>query len=116
MLPLSVSQLVEDGATYSNSDVEVVGWVVDRFEHRAIYDTRDTTTTRYRHGIWLTGQLPERQTVRGDGPLHGLRVKVSGKFHCQPGGGAGHMNLWAAWIGVRSYEVIADNGELGASE
>src|SRR5207245_11642009 len=68
-----------------------------------------------RQGIWLSGALPQRRTVRGDGPLHGLRVKLSGKFHWEPKRGAGHMGLWRAWLGVKSCDVIDSTAELGAA-
>jgi hypothetical protein len=112
----SVKQLVEGGAPYSNSDVELEGWVVDRFEHRAIYDTMaDATGRNYGHGVWMSGALPRRKFVRGDGPLHGLRVKLHGKFHWQPRSGAGPMSLFPAWIGVRTLEVLSPSAEPSAA-
>ncbi len=116
MLVLSVNQLIEEGATHSNSEVEVVGWAVDRFEHRAIYDSQAAAmsaaaaiTPSSSHGIQIRGTLPERKTIRGDGPLHGLRVKLTGKFHWQP-----RSLLWPAWIGVKSHEVIDQIAEPDA--
>jgi len=117
MTVISVSQLVQEGASHADKDVEVVGWVVDRFEHRAIYGTEtDAVDQCHRRGIWMAGSLPQRQTVRGDGPLHGLHVKVRGRFHHQPRSGAGHMGLFPAWIGVKTYEVLDQIAETGCTE
>lgn len=118
MNAFTVSQLLSEGAAHANLDVEVVGWVVDRFEHRAIYDTGAGKLGRgpgQSQGIWLSGALPECRTVRGKGPLHGLRAKLSGKFHWQPRSGAGHMGLWPAWLGVKSYEVLDPIAEPDAT-
>ena len=102
---LTVSDLLASGTSHADAEVAVVGWVWDRFEHRAIYDSPPSSVQPERSsGIWLEGQLPTRRASHGDGPLHGKRVVVAGKFHWQPNRGAGHFSLWPAWIGVRRVE------------
>lgn len=104
---LTVSDLLASGPSHADSEVVVVGWVWDRFEHRAIYDSLPSSGhPEPSAGIWLAGQFPARRTSVGAGPLHGQRVVIAGKFHWQPNTGAGHLSLWLAWIGVRLVECM----------
>lgn len=97
----SVGALLAQGARQNQQEVCVSGWIWDRFEHRAIYDSL-TTAPDPKIGICVTGQLPNRPTGRGDGPLHGQWVQLTGVFHWQPKRGAGRSGLWPAWLGVKS--------------
>ena len=106
--PLTISDLLVSGASHADSEIAVVGWVWDRFEHCAIYDSLPSLGhPEPSAGVWLAGQLPARRTARGDSPLHGQRVIVAGRFHWQPNSGAGHFSLWPAWIGVRRVESMS---------
>lgn len=112
MAALSVTHLIADGPRFADSDVEVVGWVVDRFEHCAIYDASSPTVAfASSQGIWLSGALPHGKSARGNGPLDGKRVKFTGKFHWQPKNGAGHMGLFPAWLGVKTHTVVDERAE-----
>ena len=105
----TVTELLAQGASQANLEVSVSGWVWDRFEHCAIYDSLTATAEPDpRFGIWLSGQLPTRSNSRGDGPLHRQSVRLTGKFHWQPKTGAGHFGLWPAKLGVKTVEHIAD--------
>jgi hypothetical protein len=108
----SVRELLADGPRQSDREITLTGWVWDRLEHCAIYDFDFLAATNHpdtKAGIWLRGNLPQRRTTRGDGPLHRAHVQVTGKFHWQPKSGAGHFNSWPAWIGVRSVERLAES-------
>jgi hypothetical protein len=98
----NVGELLSQGAIHADSEVAVAGYVWDRFEHRAIYESLPSSSRpEASSGIWLAGQLPARPATRGDGPLHGQRVVIVGTFHWQPKAGAGHFGAWPAWLGVR---------------
>jgi hypothetical protein len=103
----TVAELLAHGASKAEQQVSVSGWVWDLFEHCAIYDQLPAVATPDpKGGIWLSGQLPERRTTRGDGPLHRKLVRLTGKFHWQPKRGAGHFGRWPAWLGVVAVEHI----------
>jgi hypothetical protein len=98
---LGVRELPDQAAPHADSQVSVTGWVWDRFEHRAVYDALpDAGAPNPKDGIWLTGSLPKRLTIRGDGPLHRQFVALTGKFHPAPKRGQGHFNHWPASLGV----------------
>ena len=101
----TVTELLAQGASQADLEVSVSGWVWDRFEHCAIYDSLTATTDpNPKDGIWLRGQLPNRRASRGDGPLHRQSVRLTGKFHWQPKKGAGHGILGATTTDVRGYD------------
>jgi hypothetical protein len=107
----TVRELLDRGASQTDLDIAVTGWVWDRFEHRAIYESlTGIAKPDPQVGIWLRGQLPRRRTIRGDGPLHRVQVRLTGRLHWRPKAGAGHGSLWPAWIGVRMVEIITAPG------
>ena len=104
---MTVDELLASGAEQADQDVVVCGWVWDRFEHRAIYPSLPASgQPNERTGIWLNGNLPQRHSMRGDGPLHQQHIQATGRFHWQPRSGAGHFNRWIAWIGVQQIQVV----------
>jgi hypothetical protein len=106
---LSVLQLLEKGSDISETIVEVEGWIVDRFEHKAIYGSMNDASKRItKKAVWLSGGMPKRNTARGKGSLDGALVRIRGKFHWQPNRGAGHGGLFSAWIGVQNIELIQE--------
>src|SRR4051794_36813939 len=107
MRALSVTELLEGGSVFANQDVVVTGYVWDRFEHRALYETLPAAgQPESKSGVCLAGQLPERPSGRGDGPLHGKHIAASGEFHWTPKAGAGHFGLWPAWLAIRQFTLL----------
>jgi len=113
----TVRELIDRGESYAGQEITVTGWVWDRFEHHAIYNSlTGTAQPDPQIGIWLRGQLPRRGTIRGDGPLHRVQVRLSGRFHWRPKARAGHGSLWPAWIDVRAVVIITPAVESKAPE
>jgi hypothetical protein len=92
----SVKELLANGHLQAEQEVTLTGWVWQQFEHCAIYDDVSPIAAippDHDVGISLSNLTMRRHNLREGGPLHRMRVRVTGKFHWRPKSGAGHMSL-----------------------
>ena len=99
---VSMTQLIATPERFSGKHVMVFGYFIERFEHSALYLTKDDATYgNSRNSLWI--DLPDASQPKR--PKQGF-VSVRGYFSFHTNG-CGHLGLWTGQI-TNVLEILKD--------